>query len=409
MSRLLVVGAGPMRAAAFAEWRAMGLSVVLADGWSASRYEHLVDEFEPLDPRDGSADLAAVTRLARGCDGLVTLSDDCQETAAAVAATLGLPGVGRAAAATARSKGRQRELCERAGMWVPRWRTVREPADLRAYFADGDRAAVLKPVDSAGSAGVLRVGTLREALREWPVVRSLSPSRTAVVEDFITGREVCVEAVVSDGEPVFVSVTDKQVRGPHGFVVVALGVAARQPDRAAATRFVRRLVAAVGLEQGVVHAECKVDGDRWGMVEAGFRPGGDLIPDLTARATGVHVYRELARVALGERPSGAPTGGRTAAFTAVRFLVGGGQVRRLVPPALALTGLPDVRIVNQLFAPGQRVRLPMSNHGRAGYAVGWGRDWAALDDQLRRALVRLGTEMGLAVADPEVTASHAAA
>lgn len=400
-----------MRASAFATWRAMGLSVLLADGYSAARYEHLVDEFVALDPRDGSADLKAVTELAHRCDGVVTLSDDSQGTVAAVADSLGMPGIGTSAAAVARSKPLQRSLCEQAGMFVPRWRTVHGPEDLKKFFADGDRAAVLKPVDSAGSAGVLRVGTYEEARRQWPVVRSLSPSRTAVVEDFIEGREVCVEAVVADGEPIFVSVTEKEVRGPLGFVVVSLAFATEQSDHAAADRFMRQLITAVGLTDGIVHAECKVHGERWALVETGFRPGGDLISDLTDHVTGVNTYRALALTAVGTKPKSiqAITAAPRAPFAQIRFLIGEGPVRQFVPPARIMAGLPDVRIVNQSFAPGQRVRFPLSNSGRAGYAVGWGTDPNSIDGQLRRALNRLGLEMGLTMRHTEAAGHDAAA
>src|SRR5258708_22296094 len=79
--RLLVIGASVMREAAFAVWRQMGLEIVLADGFSTGRYEHLVHEFVPLDPRDGSADLPELTALARTCAGVVTLADHSQLTA----------------------------------------------------------------------------------------------------------------------------------------------------------------------------------------------------------------------------------------------------------------------------------------------------------------------------------------
>jgi hypothetical protein len=41
---------------------------------------------------------------------------------------------------------------------------------------------VIKPVDAAGGAGALRVDGQDEAARRWPIVRSLSPSKTAVIE-----------------------------------------------------------------------------------------------------------------------------------------------------------------------------------------------------------------------------------
>src|SRR5262249_38313643 len=96
--RLLVVGAGSMRWSAFLTWRLMGIDVVLVDGWTGARYEHLVQDCVLRDPRAGSADLDAIRDLGRGCDGVTTLADASQVTAATIAEGLGLPGVGRAAA-----------------------------------------------------------------------------------------------------------------------------------------------------------------------------------------------------------------------------------------------------------------------------------------------------------------------
>jgi biotin carboxylase len=389
-----------MRAAAFPVWRQMGLQVVLVDGYSSARYEHLANEFWPLDARDGSADLARITELARGCQGITTLADNSQSTVATVAENLGLPGVGSAAAAVARSKLRQREVCERAGMPVPRWRQVRGPDDLREFFADGARPAVLKPVDAAGGAGVLRVGDLDGALGQWRVVRSLSPSRTVVVEDYLEGREVCVDAVVSGGEPVFVSLCEADVVGPEGFIAVSARYATRQPDHAGATGAVRRLATVLGVSEAMVHAEFRIDGDRWTLLETALRPGGALVPELTVLVTGVHLYEAQARIALGE-PAPLPPAPPTppAPYAQVRFLLGEGQVRAFVPPARILADLPDVRVVHQMAGPGARVRLPVSDEGRAGYAAGWGTDPGALDAQLREAITRLGQAMGLRVRD----------
>ncbi|WP_167336164.1 ATP-grasp domain-containing protein [Amycolatopsis alba] len=395
-----------MREAALAEWRAMGVRVLLLDGHSPARYDLLADVFHPVDTRDGSADVDRIAELVRGCDGVTTLSDASQATAARIAGRLGLPGVGPERAEVARSKWRQRELLSKAGITVPCWRRVTGPDDIGEFYAETTGRAVLKPVDSAGSAGVLAVGGEAEARRQWPVVRSLSPSRTAVIEEFLPGREVCVDAVIVSGRPVFVSVVDCEYGGGQGFIATSAKYASRSPDHDAAEARLAAIAAALKLADGLVHAEFKIDGDRWTPLEFALRPGGALVPELTRRVGGLDLYRAQALIALGsaaELPGAAETPA-CAPYAQVRFLVGTGLVRRFVPPATVVSGLPDVRLVSQFVGPGARVRTPVSEEGRAGCVAGWGDEPRALDEQLRVAVERLGVAMGLTVEAPPAPA-----
>jgi len=396
--RLLVVGASQMRAAAFGVWRQLGLEIVLVDGYSQERYEGLATEFHAFDARDDSADLDRIRELARGCDGITTLTDDSQRTVATVAQELGLPGVGTTAGVAARSKAVQRALCQRAGMRVPRWRLVACREDLDAFYADGPTVAVIKPVDAAGGAGALRVDNQQEATRHWPIIRSLSPSKAAIIEEFLPGREVCVDAVVSGGRACFISSVDCEHMRTIGFLCTSSSYATVNPDVGPATPMIDQVVSALEVGDGIVHAEFKIDGDRWTTVEVGLRPGGALVPELTKVVSGVDLYQAQALLALGEKPvvPMLPAPAR-APYAQARYLVGDGQARKFVPPADVLTGLPDVKVVNQQVGPGQRVRLPLSEAGRAGYAYGWGTDRLALDAQLRQAIARLGQEMELTV------------
>lgn len=396
--RLLIVGASPMRAAAFGAWRELGLELVLVDGHSQERYEDLVSESHALDARDDSADLDAIRALARGCDGITTLTDDSQRTVAVVAEELGLPGVGASAGEAARSKTQQRELWERAGMRVPRWQRVTDAADLDAFYADGPLTAVIKPVDSAGGAGALRVETQDEAARHWPIVRSLSPTKTAVIEEFLPGREICVDAVVVGGETQFVMPVDVEHMRTIGFLNTSASYATENPDLEPSTALIDDIVAAMGVRDGIVHAEFKIDGDCWTTVEVGLRPGGALVPELTVLVTGVDLYVAQALVALGERrpiPDDPPA--PIAPYAESRFLVAEGQVRRFASPADVLAPFPDVKVVRQFLLAGQRARMPLSEAGRAGYVYGWGTDRIDLDAQLRRAVDRLGEIMGVTV------------
>jgi len=394
--RMLVTGAGPMRAAAFAMWRELGIHVVLADGHSPDRYEDLVNEFVPLDVRDGSAESDELREVGAGCDAVTTLADDSQITAALLADQLGLPGVGVRAAKIARSKTLQRALFARAGMYVPTWREVRLPDDLDEFFSEGDRPAVIKPSDCAGGMAALKVSSCQEAKRHWPIIKSLSPTHTGIIEDFLEGREVCVDAVVWRRQLQFSSVADVEHLQGLGFLAIAASYATEQPDRTPASREIESVIAALGLDAGIIHAEFKIDNkDRWTLIELGLRPGGGYVPELTTRVTGYDLYEAQARLALGDDPATTSTSAVKWPYAGVRYLVASGSVRRFVPPAMILKRFEDVRVINQEVFAGQQVRVPLSEGGRAGYALGWGRNRAKLDTELDGAIRMLSCELGL--------------
>ncbi len=395
--RLLVLGATTMRSRAFATWQAMGLHVTLVDGHSTSRYEHQVDDSLMWDVRDGSADLDALVRLAESAHAVTTLADDSQLTVSHVAQAVGLPSIGATAAGLARSKSHQRAIYDAAGLPTVAWREVRGPDDLEAFFGSRSGPAVLKPVDATGGLGALAVDSLAEAQRLLRVVLSLSPASTAIVEDRLEGVEVCVEAVVSGGEVVFVSVTEAEHLDGPGFVCTWGKFGAHPEYDAEALEQARILVSALGLTDALVHAEYKVAGAGWTILETALRPGGGFVPEMTARSSGVNFYDAQARLALGEQvtPDNVRSEDAAAPYAQAQYLVATGTVRRVVPPAVVAEGLPWVRVVGQQVQPGQKLREPMSDGGRAGYVLGWGEDRDQLADQLDVAADRLCTGMGL--------------
>ncbi|MEQ4724887.1 ATP-grasp domain-containing protein [Nonomuraea sp. B19D2] len=304
-----------------------------------------------------------------------------------------LPGPGVGAARIARSKIRQREVCQRHGLTGPRHSAVTGPDDLVRFFATGVQAAVLKPADSSASAAVFAVHGVEEALDRWPRVRAISPSRTGIVEEYLSGAEASVEAVVRDGKLIFSSLTRKQTGGPTGFLEVAHTTDRADRPNAALNALVRDLIAAWQVESAVLHVEVKLDGGRPVLLEATVRPAGDYITELVSAVHGRDLYLDQARLALGQplavdRPA-------SARRAEVRFLLASGIVRRNVAPVEVLAGLTDVKIVRQLAAAGCRLPPLTANWARAGYALGWSTDDGdSLTRQLRTAVSELGKLMG---------------
>lgn len=397
---LLVIGADVHRTAAFVTWARQGWWVVLADGSSHGRYEHAVNEFHAVDARDESSDVAALVRLGARADAVVTLADGSQITAATVADELGLPGPGVSAARIARSKARQRAAATAAGLVVPAWHEVHGPDDIRAFYGGCRRPAVLKPVDAAASTAVYRVDDEASALSRWSEVRRFSPTATGIVEEYMPGPEISVEAVFARARLVFSSVTRKLSGGPSGFLELGhvIRPSAAEPDADRAAADVARVARAWELDSGVMHAEFKIGADRWTLVEAAVRPPGDFVPELIRRTHGVDLYALQCAVASDAEatPAARDADGVT---SAVRFALGTGTVRRFVRPAEVLAGLSEVQVANQLVEAGRRVGRIHGNWGRVAYALGASPDAERLDAQLTTALDRLIAALGLVADD----------
>jgi S-sulfo-L-cysteine synthase (3-phospho-L-serine-dependent) len=394
--RLLVLGAGDLRHAAFFTWARRQLEVVLVDGFSHERYERLVSRHHAWDVRDERPGSPALVReLAAEAEGVTTLSDMTLVTAAEVAQARGLPCPGPEAARLCRDKHAFRERLRAEGLAAPDFRLVTDADDLARFWRGRDRPAVLKPIDNGGSAGVFRVENAAEAVARWETVRSFSARRLGIVEELVEGPELSVEAAVRDGDLHVAAIVEKETAGDAVFIEREHLVPARLPP-AAREQLVdatRAAVHALALGDCVVHAELKLRDDGPVLVELAPRPAGGLIPEVVRLATGVDLYAVQAALALGD-PLPEP-GPPQAPCAAVRFLVGTGTVEGWVPPAELLDGEGELLAVNQLYPAGTRLPPLVGNWARSGYAIAAGPDRDALRARLREAVTRLGRRIGV--------------
>lgn len=156
---------------------------------------------------------------------------------------------------------------------------------------------VVKPVGRNSSSGVLRFsGTdeLRRHLQTYP------EDEVLLVEEYVGGNEVSVEALVQDGRVIFTGITQKFVG--DGFVEVGHEVPADLPaaHSAALVEANTRVLALLDFRDGISHAEYKVTDDgRVVLVEIAARFPGDGIVSLYNLATGKALADTIVDVALG--------------------------------------------------------------------------------------------------------------
>jgi biotin carboxylase len=263
-------------------------------------------------PERAVAQIVAAAR-EKPFDAVVGVDDDTTVIAAQAAAALGLPHNDVAAVRATRDKHTMRRLLTAAGAPSPWFELVALDDDLEAVAARLRYPCVVKPLFLSASRGVIRAddppGFLAAAAR---VARILAEpevaaeggddARRILVEGFIPGVEVALEGMLLGGRLKVLALFDKPdpLDGPY-FEETIYVTPSRLPDDrqrqvAAATE---QAAAALGLREGPVHAELRVNDTGAWIVEIAARSIGGLCSDTLEFSGGVSLEELILLHAVG--------------------------------------------------------------------------------------------------------------
>ncbi len=376
---ILVLGASVSQLPAIRRAQALGLRVLAVDGDAEAIGFGEADVSEAID----FSDVAAVVDVARrhSIDGVVAISTDrAVPVAAAVSEALGLCGIGLEAARVMTDKGMMRLRLGEAGIPQPAFALLSEGGDVAETLARVGVPAVVKPVDSGGQRGLFRIETAEELAEALP--RSLQHSRTgrAIVEMFVAGAELNVMAIVSEGTPHVVTVSDRLRPEGRGFGVGWAHLYPSLLPRHLVERAVEvacEAIRALGLQDGIAFPQLLVSGEEVIVVEVAARIAAGQMADLVRYGAGIDLLEVAFAQALGEPLRPELLEPRFTQPLAIRFLTarpGPLPTGRLVSVSglervLSSAGVIDAGIYLQL---GELIKPVQVDADRRGYVIATG-------------------------------------
>jgi biotin carboxylase len=267
----------------------LGLDLVVGSDGALPLSSRLVIR---VDPGDLQASVDRLVARSGPVDAVVAADTPMLVLAAATAARMGLPHNRVEAVRAATDKATQRRRWAAAGVAQPAFQVV--PADaseaaLKQAAARVGFPCVVKAVSLSGGQGVLRAddqagaaaaaGRIRQILR----VAGRPADEPLLVEAYVPGWELSVDGLLTGGELTVTAVFDKPDT-PHGptFEETVLVTPSRlpQPILSQTLKAAERAAGALGLSQGPIHAELRLDarghGQRPTMLELAARSIGGL-------------------------------------------------------------------------------------------------------------------------------------
>lgn len=298
--KLAIIGASYLQLPLVEKAKEMGLETICFAWEEGAVCKDMADQFYPISIIDKEAILEKCQKI--GIEGITTIASDVAVvTVNYVASQMGLISNPDNYSGITTNKYLMRRCFMENHVPSPKFVLV---DDKIQYQIKGFKfPLIVKPTDRSGSRGVEKV--LDPVQLEEAVIRAQKESfeHKAIIEEFVTGREISVESISFQGQHYILQITDKVTTGAPFFVELEHHQPSSLPEdiKTEVRQIVHHALDALHIQCGASHAELKITEDgEIRVIEIGARMGGDFIgSDLVRLSTGYDFLQGVIEVALG--------------------------------------------------------------------------------------------------------------
>lgn len=299
--KIAIIGGSYLQLPAVLKGKELGYEVHCFAWKDGAVCEEYADFFYPISIKEKEEILKVCQRV--GIDGITTISSDLAVlTVNYVASVMGLIGNPDEYSEMTTNKYLMRNCFSEHKIPSPQYTVV---TGNGAYsIRNFSFPLIVKPTDRSGSRGVEKI--LDPLQLDGAIVRAQKESflDEAIIEEFVTGREISVEGISYEGHHYILQITDKVTTGAPYFVELAhhQPSALSQDIQDRVKTIVHKALDALHIRYGASHSELKIteDGDIR-VIEIGARMGGDFIgSDLVKLSTGYDFLEGVIKIAMGE-------------------------------------------------------------------------------------------------------------
>ena len=162
---------------------------------------------------------------------------------------------------------------------------------------------IVKPVDCNSSKGVVKVNSNLELQEAVKTAIRYSRTDNAIVEDFVSGRELTIDAFVQGGKSQVLCISElDKIKSDNSFIIFRSMNPARVCDAVMEKieKASQQIVDAFGLVNCPLLIQLICDGDNISIVEFSARTGGGLKYQLIEQVTGVDIIDATIDISLGQ-------------------------------------------------------------------------------------------------------------
>lgn len=308
---LFIVGGGIETVPGVHLAKKMGLHVVVSDINPKAPCFTVADDYIIASTYDINATVKAAQkyyRTIRPIDGVICIGSDISLTVASVANALNLPGISLKAARLSMDKIAMKHKFKKDNIPIP-WFSIVESIDhLQRIVKTQGYPLVLKPVDSRGARGVLRLTKDINLEFAYLLSKKYSPTGRVMIEKFLSGPQISTESIVLDGVAYTLGFADRNYEYLERFAPHIIENGGELPshllpeEQKAIRDLVQRAALSMGISNGIAKGDIVLNNGNPYIIELAARlSGGYFCTHEIPLNMGVNFVSQAIHLALGEK------------------------------------------------------------------------------------------------------------
>lgn len=291
----------------------MGIHVVVSDLNPDAPGFYFADEKIIASTYDIQATLEAAkayNKKVRPVHGVIAMAADVPMTVAAVAEGLGLKGISMETACLASDKLAMKRRFEESNISVPWFSLVESAAHLKRLINERGFPLIIKPVDSRGARGVLRIKDNTDLAWAYNYSLKYSPGGRVMAEEYIEGPQISTESVIFGNRVHTPGFADRNYELLDRFAPFIIENGGHQPSilsasqQKAVSSLAENAGRALGIGSGIAKGDMVMSKNGPVVIEVAARLSGGWFSALQVPlATGVDLVGAAIKLALGEELS----------------------------------------------------------------------------------------------------------
>ena len=306
-----IVGAGVEAIPGIKLAKKLGLNVIVSDGNPNAPGLKFADKSIITSTYDveGTVNAAHEYHLnVNHIDGVICIATDVPLTVASVAEKLNLPGITTETARKCSDKFLMKEALLAGGIPISWFSLVKSVSELRSIISEQGLPLVIKPVDSRGARGVIRITPSLDLEWAFEYVKSFSPTSRVMVEEFLEGQQYSTESIIMNKKSITPGFAERNYEFLEELSPYIIENGGQQPAKIdkkeldSIVNLVEKSSSVLGISNAISKGDIVMTKDGPKIIEIAPRlSGGYFSSDQIPLATGIDITKISICLSLGEK------------------------------------------------------------------------------------------------------------
>jgi biotin carboxylase len=307
----------------------MGLRVIVCDGDARAPGRRLADDFINASIYHPKKILEALSvyRDKSLISAVIAVAADIPASVSAVANYLGLEGLNKETSELSTHKLKMKTILKDKGISMPWFKGIESLSDLIEIVQTRPCLYVLKPVDSRGSRGVIRIERSSECEHAFQNSVKHSPSKKLILEEWIDGDQLSSESVVWNSKSYLCGLADRNYSRLDELYPFVVEDGGETPSKHSSTKLEKeinslmdKVCGLIGLHKGSIKGDLILNGGNVYLIEFASRLSGGYFSTLTIPLVyDYNLIENVIQIALGKIPKLPPHPLKVNKYQANRF------------------------------------------------------------------------------------------